>query len=109
MIFLTYIFIALAAVCNAFMDKVENENFYQSVFKHLNPQFWYKRVSWQYAKKLFGYKFDAWHLAKSAMIVFWALAVVFYHPFIPIIDFVVIGIIHNIIFNLFYNHIFKTT
>lgn len=107
MIFLTYILIALSAVCNAFMDIVENENFHISVFKNLNQNFWYKRESWKHAKQVFKYKLDAWHLAKSSMIICWVLAIILYKAFIPVIDFIVMGIIYNLVFNLFYNRILK--
>lgn len=60
--------IAAAAVLNAFMDIVENENFSSSIFRNLNPKFWYKRESWKYAKKVLGTKLDAWHIAKGAML-----------------------------------------
>jgi len=99
------IFIILAAFFNAVMDKVENENFINSIFKNWNPKFWYKRISWQYATKIFGYKIDAWHLAKSCMIVCMTLAIVNYISFIPIIDFFLLGIIWNISFNFFYKHL----
>lgn len=102
MIFLTYIFVLLAAFFNAFMDIVENENYHVSIFKNLNQKFWYKRESWKQSYKIRGYKLDAWHLAKSLMIVFWVLAVMFYHSFIPVIDFIVIGAIYNLTFNTFY-------
>ena len=107
MIFLTYIFIALAAICNAVMDSVENEHVTSTVFRSLNPKFWWKRTSWEYAKKTFGYKWDAWHMAKSGMIIFICLAVVFYHPFIVLVDFIILGALWNLVFNLFYNKVFK--
>jgi len=108
MIFLTYILWCLAAMFNALMDRVENENFHVSIFSKLNQKFWYKRESWKYAKKLFGYKFDAWHLSKSLMIVLILLSIYFYQPFLPIIDLIVLGTLWNLTFNLFYNYIFKT-
>lgn len=107
MIYLSYIFICLAAVFNALMDRIENENFFESVFKKLDQRFWYKRESWKYAYKIFGYKVDAWHLSKTLMVVFACLSIVFYNPFIPIADFIVLGVLWNLTFNLFYNRIFK--
>jgi hypothetical protein len=107
LIFLTYIFIALAAVCNALMDIVENENFHVSVFKNLNQKFWYKRESWKYAKQIGGYKVDAWHLAKSLMIILICGAIVNYNPFIPVIDFIILGTVWNLTFIIFYK-LFKT-
>lgn len=110
MIFLTYIFISLAAICNALMDKVETTiSFKDSVFRNMKVAFWCKPISAHNVKFIpfTKYRPDAWHLTKSAMIVLWCLAVVFYHPFLPIIDFVVMGSVYNLMFNLFYNRIFK--
>lgn len=100
------ILLFLAAVFNAVMDLTESERFYVSVFRNLNERFWYKRVSWKYAKKIFGWKFDAWHVAKSLMIICASLAIVLYKPVFPwYIDFVLAGVLWNGTFNLFYNKI----
>ena len=98
--------VILAAIFNAIMDTLENENFYSSWFGNLNERFFYKRISWKYAKKIGGYKLDAWHLAKSCMILSMAGAVVVHngHGWMP---FVYIGIVWNLTFNLFYNKVFK--
>ena len=88
------------------MDRVENENFYTSVFKNLNEKFWYKRESWKHAKKIFGWKLDAWHIAKSLMIISLCLAVVFYVPVLGTFDIMLFGIVWNGTFNLFYNKIY---
>lgn len=105
---LSSLFIILAAICSACMDRVENENFYTSVFKSLNEKFWYKRESWKYAYKIFGYKFDFWHLSKSAMIVSLVFAIILYVPVLGIVDFVLFGLIWNLTFNLFYYRILKS-
>lgn len=106
----SYLFIFLAAICNALMDKIETIiSFNTSIFRGLNKGFWCKVNS---ANTTFipltHYKVDAWHLSKSAMIIFWALAIIYYKPFIPILDFLVIGSVWNLTFNTFYNHIFKS-
>ena len=69
--------VALAAFFNAVMDAIENENYFESIFRNLNQRFWYKRESWKYAKKVFGYRFDAWHISKTCMIFSWTAAVIF--------------------------------
>jgi hypothetical protein len=97
----------IAAVLNAIMDRVENENFSSSVFKNLNQKFWYKRESWKTAKKVFGWKFDAWHVAKSLMIISLAFGIVLYRPILGILDVLIIGAIWIGTFNIFYNRIFK--
>jgi hypothetical protein len=106
------IFIFLAAFFNSVMDAVENENFSESIFKNLPHQFWYKRESWKYVKKIFGYRPDAWHLSKSLMIICFAGAVIFFD--LPVkkwqdaaMYIITIGFIWNVTFWLFYNVIFK--
>jgi len=102
------LFIFFAAIFNAIMDSVENERIVKTVFHSLNAKFWYKRLSWNYVPKTFGYKWDAWHMAKSLMIISLCLAVVTYHSIFNLwADFAIFGLIWNGTFNLFYNHIFK--
>ena len=60
-----YLFIALMGFFNACMDAWENENYFESIFKHWPQRFWYKRESWKYIKKFLGYRFDGWHISKS--------------------------------------------
>jgi len=64
-----YLFIFLHAFFSACADAFENENFFESIFKRFNQRFWYKRESWRYTKKFFGYRFDAWHISKSLMVI----------------------------------------
>lgn len=98
----------LAAMLNAAMDKFENENFYTSVFRNLNVRFWYKRESWKYGKMVFGWRFDSWHVAKSAMVVLLALAIVLYKPLVNWwTDILIYGAAWNLVFNLFLNKLFK--
>lgn len=105
---LPYIFIALAAFFNAVMDAVENENFFESIFKNLPQRFWYKRESWKYTKKVFGYRFDAWHISKSLMVICWVLALVFIAPGKPWwVTLPTAGIVWNCWFYVFYNLLFK--
>ena len=110
MISLALIF--LAAFFNAVMDAVENENYFESIFKKLPKQFWYKRESWKYAAKVFGYKIDAWHLSKSLMLICFAGAVIFFE--LPVkkwqdvaLYLVAFGIIWNVTFWLFYHVVFR--
>lgn len=109
---ITAIFIFFAAFFNAIMDVCENENYFESVFKNLPKQFWYKRESWKYVKKIWGYHPDAWHLSKSLMVICFAGAIIFFD--MPVLKWqdvalylIVIGIIWNAAFWLFYNVIFK--
>lgn len=102
-----YILIAVMAFLNACMDAFENENYFESIFKTWEQKFWYKRVSWQYAKKLGGYKLDSWHIAKSLMVICIA--------FLPFCEFwgswwvivLIVGAVWNLTFTLFYHLVFK--
>lgn len=102
-----FILLIIAVFFNACMDAFENENFFEGVFRGWNQNFFYKRQSWRTAKKIFGYKLDAWHLSKSAMII----AVLFMSAmppvFSPWIDALICLAAWNPLFNLFYHVLFK--
>lgn len=105
---ISLLFIMIASVMNAIMDRLENESYFTSIFKDWNQKFWYKRESWKYAKVIFNYRIDGWHLCKSAMIVFIALAIITYKTlFNPFADFILIGFLWNTIFELMYDTILK--
>lgn len=95
-----YMLVAIAALFNAVMDRTENlVAFNRSIFNHLDQRFWCKEISWQYATKVFNWKADAWHIAKSAMICL-LLGLVFirvdwWHYF-------TLGLTWNIVFNISY-------
>ena len=101
-------FIIFAAIINAMMDRLENETFFNSIFKDWNQKFWYKRVSWEHAKVIFNYKIDGWHLCKSTMLILIMAAIVCYKPVtIWQVDFIFLGILWNVIFEFFYSSVFK--
>jgi hypothetical protein len=112
-------FVFLAAFFNSVMDATENEpNFNESILKNLNRKFWLKSVSCNYAKKLWGYKFDAWHLAKTGMVfsiagaIIAAIFVGVYLAVQPSFLFIfasipAVGVCWNGSFKLFYHIIFK--
>lgn len=116
------LFVILAAICNAVMDKV-SFHYYKSIFVKYKPAFWYPQVSWKnkyingnpcYGRRKFlGFNLhpaftDAWHLFKSLMIVFLVSAIIFYDPiFCMLIDFIIFGITWNVVFVQFFNNIFK--
>ena len=109
---ITALLIFLAAFFNAVCDAVENENYFESIFKNLPQQFWYKRESWKYVNKILGYRPDAWHLSKSLMILCFAGAVIAFD--MPVMKWqdvalyvILFGVIWNGAFWLFYNVIFK--
>jgi ABC-type antimicrobial peptide transport system permease subunit len=72
--------VVISGALNAFMDKVENRIQYNSsVFRNWNAAFWCKEVSAHYVKflPLTRYRPDAWHQAKSLMLLFLAFGMVF--------------------------------
>lgn len=91
------LWLLLAAFFNALMDRFENESFFDSRFASWNQKFWYKRESWKWAKKIFGYKIDAWHLSKSCMVI--CITAAFSRN---LIEFIVLGLMWNGVFNFFY-------
>lgn len=102
----------LAAILNAFMDTVEEENFSNSIFSKLNPKFWYKRESWKHVEPILGYRPDAWHLAKSLMILCLVASIILYReaPAFRVewwLDVIIAGIVWNFVFWLFYHKIFE--
>lgn len=107
-VILSYVLIFMAAVFKACADAFENSpNFNESIFKNLDKKFWCKDVSWQYARKLFGYRLDSWHLSISAMIFCIDAAIVIQFSNDRILHFIGIGILWNIIFVCFYHKIFR--
>jgi hypothetical protein len=106
--FVSYGLVLVAVFFNACMDAFENTpNFNESIFKNLDKRFWCKDVSWHHAKNIFGYKWDAWHLSKSAMVFCVVGAILVFRPhhqcWVHLMSF---GIIWNVGFWLFYHKIF---
>lgn len=116
--FLPLLFIILAAVCNAVMDRIDDENIHDSIWKGSNWEWWYKRESWDNAKRIFGWKYDGWHVFKSAMLIFITGAIVsacyggplfkFGNPLLmAFLQILFYGFVWNATFNVFYDGIFK--
>jgi hypothetical protein len=104
------ILFALSALFNGLMDRVgDTVAFNQSKFRNGNDRFWNKEVSWKYAKKVFGWKADAWHISKTLMVCSLVGAVLSYERpvFSPLLDFFLFGVVWNVSFNLSYHIIFK--
>jgi hypothetical protein len=108
----------LAIIFNSVMDRVDDENFFQSIFKNLKQSFWYNRESWKTSKMIFGYRLDAWHIAKTLMLASFAAfgVITFYKSpliVIPGRDFLTFDLnliaycfIWSLGFNLFYGKLF---
>lgn len=125
---ISLLLVALAAICNAVMDVI-SFHYKQSIFTKYNPQWWNPAISWKnkyidwdndvrmekviYIGNLFSIKYptfltDAWHFFKSLMIVLLGFAIVLYVPVVNIyVDIILVGLAWNLIFNVFYNKIFK--
>lgn len=121
---ISFILIALSALCNALMD-VSQFHYSTSIFTKFNkPMYFDGVISWKNKyldwdggnrnrkKWIFGLfnlpvqLTDFWHLAKSMMIVLFVLAIVLYKPFFGmLIDFFILGAIWNLVFLAFYNKI----
>jgi hypothetical protein len=119
----------IAPILNAMMDLVENENFTKSIFYRPPNEdtgnvrwnnFWYKRESWKSAKKLFGYKFDAWHITKSTMIyvclicssvIIVITGLTFHTDSLAlniILEIILRVVTWNVLFSLFYHKLFRS-
>jgi len=109
---ISFILFFLGSFFNACMDVFENENYFESIFKKWDQKFWYKRESWRYAKKVFSYRLDAWHLSKSAMIICIVGAIISFD--LPVLKWqdvaiyiLAYGFVWNTTFWFFYHFIFK--
>lgn len=107
------LFWLLACFFNAVMDVTENApNFNESRLKKFPVQFWLKEQSWKYAPKIFGWKADAWHIAKSCMIICFILSAIFFD--LPVekwqdiaLYLIVGGVAWNAGFYIFYHKLFN--
>lgn len=131
MIILVIIFWMLAAVCNALMD-ISAHKFESSIFSHKDPFIWDAKVSWknkynnrdpELGRRRWFYGLivlhpaftDAWHFAKSLMIVLITGCVVMgcaissgpARWYELILEFVLLGLLWNTTFTFFYDVVFR--
>ena len=103
---LTLLFILLASISNSIMD-VTMFRFNRSIFKTNNE----KRNTWwsDRAKRFWIVQLnDAWHFFKMLMIGFLIIAILLYSPIVNIyIDFIIFAIVWNLIFNLFFDIVWR--
>jgi len=117
---ISIVFIFIAAALNAFMDRIETIiAFDKSIFHKLDTRFWCKSISAHYVifLPMTKYRADAWHIAKTLMLLCIGLAIVCYSPIVEVFGISFIDMFLDIIlltwiswicsFNVFYNHIFK--
>lgn len=128
-LYLSILFLGLAAFCNACMDVV-SFHYDRSIFKNLNKQYFDPSVSWKnkYIKgepingrrtifwgliNIHPAFTDFWHFAKSLMIILMCTALVFSlkccikNTYFLLCILLIYGFIWNSVFNLFYNKILK--
>lgn len=108
---MVFLFIILAAIASACADRVETTiHFNASIFSHLNPKWWSKVGAADIKKIPFtNYPPNFWHLCKSTMICSLLATPFFYHILIhPIVDYVIFGVVYNVVFEQFYSHILKS-
>ena len=114
---ITYILIALAAIFKAIADTLD-DHFDTSVFKNLAWQWWDANRATTKKFWFTGYKFDAWHISNSLMIVCFIIAASIHQPLhIKIGSFefkawggvaiLIYGLSFNVVSNLFYTHILR--
>jgi hypothetical protein len=122
MIYLVVLFWILAAICDAISDTLSH-HYYTSIFyrpNNINNTKWTHFFNPQASNisptiiPFTKYKLDAWHLSKSLMIVFFVCSSTFaWMSGPPLLNiwwyylgfFILLGIIWNGIFNIFYNHL----
>ncbi len=101
------VLISLAAACKALADTLA-WHFDTSIFRNMNRDFWAIAVTIKKTPKIFGYPIDAWHLSNSIAIFSWmALPLVYKPHFAWYVDYGIGGLIFIIVFNTFYNKIFR--
>jgi len=133
---ISLILFCLAAICNSVQDTVDH-HYYKFRWKDKwNPMWWNASVSWKnkYVDRDVSKGFkkwnilgivinkpvqitDAWHFFKTLMIILLAFSVVFYVPIVTffeykllniLLDVLLLGIVWNNTFSLFYDKILVT-
>ena len=106
MSWISEILFCLAPVFKALSNTVDH-HFDTSVFARQNPRFWDRDISSYNAKRIGGYKLDAWHLAESGMIWCMIFGTVLHQPKIEwYYEVAIAGAAWILIFNVFYNKLF---
>jgi hypothetical protein len=100
--------LCLAAICKAIADTLDH-HFDTSIFRGKSRKIWDPNVIHKTSGKIFGYPLDAWHIVNSIQLAALLALPLFYEPQLPKrwMDYVAGAIIFIIIFNTFYNKIFR--
>jgi hypothetical protein len=99
--------VIFAAFFKAVADTLA-DHYDTSIFKNLNPKWWHKATSSYHVKYLpfTKYRLDGWHLANTLMISSFLWGVVISQNG-NWWGFLIMGVVYNIVFNLFYNKVFR--
>lgn len=96
------VLLILAAFFSAVMDKTKDTIQYNSsVFKNWNKRFWNDEEKTNYFW-ITKYKINAWHLSKSLLVICICAAMS-----CTICEFIIYGLIWNLVFNFLYNKALK--
>jgi hypothetical protein len=98
----------MAAICKALADTLD-QHFDKSIFRHKNRKYWDPNVNIKSAPQIFGYPLDVWHIANSIGIFSWLAIPHFYNQQLRYwwLDYAAGGMIFIIVFNIFYNKLFR--
>lgn len=106
--FLQILLISFAAICKAFADTLDH-HFDTSIFRGWSRKWFDPNVTIKTAPQIFGYPLDGWHIANSLQICSWAALPFVYVPVFGswLLNYAAIGILFIVVFNLFYNKLFR--
>lgn len=107
---ITIALIVISAILKAFADTLD-DHFDTSIFRRHNPMVWDANMSKVRKWWITNYKPDPWHFANSAIIICLFSAILFNDidtiglPWY--LDLLLLGVIYNVTFELFYSKIFR--
>lgn len=102
---ISYILISFAAFFGAVMD-VLLWRFDKSIFSRYDAKWWNPTISWMYVKLTFNWmRFDAWHIAKTAMLLLIMAAIYCYSPLLGWLDILGLYFVWGVVFELFYSRL----
>lgn len=100
--------IVLAAICKAMADTMDH-HFDTSIFRNKPRYIWDPNQVHRKVRMIAGYPMDAWHIVNTVQLGCWLLLPLVYRPLLPSkwMDYGAGGLIFILVFNTFYNKIFK--
>lgn len=107
---ITILLISLAAIFKAVADTLD-DHFDTSIFRRKDPMVWDANMSKVKKFWITNYKPDPWHISNSLLLICLFFAILFNDldrfglPWY--VDMIGIGIIYNLVFEVFYDKIFR--